>query len=140
MILAIRIIGNVKKDMDILETLFRMRLRKKYTSVLITPTPENMKLLKRMRNFIAYGDVTKETMIKLIEKRGKLIGGSDKKIDATKVVENLEKKNLEAQGIKPYFRLHPPLKGIDCKVHFGTGKGVLGDNKDKINDLVRRML
>jgi len=28
----------------------------------------------------------------------------------------------------------------ESKKHFGVGKGVLGDNKEKINELVRRML
>jgi hypothetical protein len=63
-----------------------------------------------------------------------------KKIDAEKIVAGLEKKTLSELGLKPFFRLHPPVKGIDSKIHFGRKKGVLGDNKDKINDLVRRML
>ncbi|KKL95423.1 hypothetical protein LCGC14_1854700, partial [marine sediment metagenome] len=41
-------------------------------------------------------------------------------------------------NLKPFFRLHPPRKGIKSKLHFP--KGVLGDNKEKINDLVLRML
>jgi len=36
--------------------------------------------------------------------------------------------------------LHPPRKGIESKKHFGVGKGVLGDNKEKINELLERML
>jgi large subunit ribosomal protein L30 len=42
--------------------------------------------------------------------------------------------------LKPFFRLHPPRKGIESKKHFGVGKGVLGNNGDGINDLVLRML
>ena len=65
----------------------------------------------------------------------------DKKIDAKKIIQDLEKKNFNDLDIKPFFRLHSPRGGIDSKKHFGvTKKAVLGDNKGKINDLVRRML
>ena len=54
-------------------------------------------------------------------------------------VEELKKgKKFEELNLKPFFRLHPPRKGIKSKLHFP--KGVLGDNKKKINDLVERML
>lgn len=114
MIIAIRIKGQVGIPRSVKETLFRMRLRRKYSAVLLKPTNDNLKLLKSMRNHIAYGDIDEETHKELIEKRGK--------------------------GKKLFFRLHPPRGGIDSKKHFGVGKGVLGDNKKKINDLVRRML
>ena len=139
MILAIRISGLVEIPKKVNETLFRMRMRRKYAAVLFQPTPDNMHLLKSVRNLIAYGNIDKETLKLLIEKRGQPIDKT-KKIDAAKVVEGLDKKTLVDLGLKPFFRLHPPRGGIETKVHFPIRKGVLGDNKEKINDLVRRML
>ena len=78
-------------------------------------------MVKSVRNQVAYGEITDETYKQLKEKRG------------------LKDPNNKGQ-IKPYFRLHPPRGGIDSKLHFGVKKGVLGDNKDKINDLIMRML
>ena len=95
-------------------------------------------MLQKIRNFVAYGDITDETLLELIQKRAK--SSSKKKIDAKSVVEQLKKKDLSELDIKPFFRLHPPRGGIDSKLHFPLKGGVLGDNKDKINDLVRRML
>jgi glycosyltransferase involved in cell wall biosynthesis len=46
----------------------------------------------------------------------------------------------EELNLKPFFSLHPPRKGINSKKHFGVKKGVLGDNKEQINDLIKRML
>ncbi|MEK6928880.1 MAG: uL30 family ribosomal protein [Nanoarchaeota archaeon] len=138
MIIVIRISGLVEVPKKIQETLFRMRLRRKYSAVLIKPTFQNLAMLKKIRNFIAYGDISKEMLSALLEKRAASVDG--KKIDVEKVIEQLEKKDLESLGIKPFFRLHPPRKGIDSKLHFPIRKGVLGDNKGKINDLVRRML
>ena len=120
------------------EALYRLRLRRKYSATLLKPTRENLKLLQMLRNFVAYGDINKETLKLLIEKRAKSI--DNKKIDSSLVIENIEKKSLRSSGIKPIFRLHPPRHGIDSKIHFPKAKGVLGDNKEKINDLVRRMI
>ncbi|MDO8508413.1 MAG: hypothetical protein Q7S27_01885 [Nanoarchaeota archaeon] len=139
MILAIRISGLVDVNENIEKTLFRLRLRRKYSAVILHPTEINMKLLKLLRNHLAYGEVNKETLKDLIEKRAMPLNKS-KKINSEKVLEQLEKNPLDSD-IKPFFRLHPPRGGIDSKNHFGVSrKAVLGDNRDKINDLVRRML
>jgi len=144
MILMIRIKGLVEVDKDVQEALFRMRLRRKYSAVLIIPNEESMKLIKKVRNFVAYGTIDEKTLLHLIERRAKPISGN--KADAKSILSGIEaqtkkgKLDLTELGVKPFFRLHPPIKGIDAKVHFGTRKGVLGDNKEKINDLVRRMI
>ena len=136
MILIIRISGLVEMPGDAQETLFRMRLRKKYSAVLLKENESAKPLLQAVRNFVAYGKIDSKTLEELISKRGKSL--DNKKIDAKKVAEIIEKDGIEKSGLKPFFRLHPPRKGIDSKTHFP--KGVLGDNGEKINDLVRRML
>jgi ribosomal protein L30/L7E len=112
--LVIRISGMIKIPNTMKEALFRMRLRRKYAAVLLEETEENRKLLLAVRNHVAYGKISPEEIKKLKELRG--------------------------QGEKKFFRLHPPRGGIESKKHFGVGKGVLGDNKDKINKLLERML
>jgi len=140
MLCVIRIRGKVGLDKKIKETLDRLRLRKKYSCIVIAPTKEQLGMLKKMRNSVAFGEIKKDMLEKLIEKRGKEIN-KKKKIDAKKIVEELEKgKKYKELNLKPFFRLHPPRGGIDSKLHFGKGKGVLGDNKEKINELIERML
>ncbi len=139
MIIVIRISGQVGLNSDIKETLHRLRIRRKYTAVLVKPTTENMKLLQKLRNHLAFGTIDKETLQELIEKRALPIK-KETKINPEKIAEEIENKSPTELGIKPFFRLHPPRKGIDSKKHFGVNKGVLGDNKEKINELVRRML
>jgi len=113
MICVIRIHGRVGLKKEVAETLNRLKLRKKYACVVIEkPNKEQMGMIEKVRNFVAYGEITPEMHKKLLEKR------------KTK--------------IKNFFRLHPPRKGIKSKLHFP--KGVLGHNKEKINDLVGRML
>ncbi len=140
MLAIIRISGMVKIPGKIQEALYRLRLRRKYALVVIKHKAEIDKLLKKTRNYVAYGNIDKETLSLLIEKRA-VPKDSSKKISVEKIIEQMEKKSPSSWDIKPFFRLHPPRGGIDAKKHFGvTKKAVLGDNKEKINDLIRRML
>lgn len=139
MIIVIRISGMVDVPEKVNYTLDNINLRRKYSAILMQDTPENIKLLNVVRSFVAYGKISNENLVKLISLRGEKL---DKKIkiDAETIVKNLDKKTLKEQGMKPFFRLHPPRKGIESKKHFGVGKGVLGDNKEHINKLLERML
>jgi len=71
--------------------------------------------VKKMRNFISYGEITEDTAKALIEKRGKVVNGE----------------------LKPFFRLHPARGGIKTKLHYPIG--VLGENKE-LDKLILRML
>ena len=138
MICIIRIKGNVGLEKGVVETLKRLRLRKKYSCVIIDPKKEDLGMIKKVANFVAFGNIKKDVFEEVIEKRGQIIDKT-KKIDSKKIADELLKgKKYEELNLKPFFRLHPPRKGIKSKLHFP--RGVLGDNKEKINDLVLRML
>ncbi|MFA5953773.1 MAG: uL30 family ribosomal protein [Candidatus Pacearchaeota archaeon] len=117
-IAIIRIKGKIGIKKEIIDTLDRLRLRKKYACVVIEDTKENIGMIKRVHSFVAYGNIDDETYKELVNKRGK--------------------KDISGK-LKPFFRLHPPRKGIKAKLHVEEG-GVLGNHKEKINDLIRRML
>ena len=138
MICIIRITGRVGLNRDVNETLDRLRLRKKYSCVVIEPKKEYLGMIEKVRNFVAYGEIQDKDFEKLIEARGKAIDSS-KKIDAKSVVEGIKKgKKFQEMNLKPFFRLHPARKGMNTKVHFP--KGALGNHKNKINELLGKML
>jgi large subunit ribosomal protein L30 len=139
MIAIIRIKGMIGLPKAVQETLHRMLLRRKYALVVLKETEELNKKLKKIRNYVAYGKIDDKTLKDLVEKRAQLINKEDK-LDVSKVLAGIGEKKAEDLGIKGFFRLHPPRKGIDAKKHFGVNKGVLGDNKEKINELIWRML
>ena len=116
-ICVIRIKGRVGLDKSTNETFNRMRLRRKFACVVLEPTKENTGMIDKVKNFVAFGELNEEMHKELIQKRGKK--------DAS-------------NKLKPFFRLHPPRKGINSKLHYP--KGVLGNHKDKINLLLERML
>ncbi len=130
MIAIIRIRGQVNIRREIVETMKRLGLKRKY-SCLILEKPKEVELgmIEKIKDFVAFGEISSETYKKLVDARGRKS-------------KNLEEPNSRGKfsKSKTQFRLHPPRGGIDSKKHFGVGKGVLGDNKNKINDLILRML
>jgi len=117
MIALIRIKGQVGLKSSVKETLSRLRLRRKYSCVILEKSnASQIGMVKSMRNFIAYGDISKETYKELVEARGK--------------------KDKEGK-LKPFFRLHPARGGMKTKLHYPLG--VLGENKE-MDKLIRRML
>jgi len=134
----IRITGQIGLTKKVKETLDRLRIRRKYSCVVVKETPVVMGMLKKVVNFVAYGDINKETFVELLKNRAQPIDKT-KKVNAAKAAEDIEKgKKYSELGLKPFFRLHPARGGINTKVHFP--KGVLGNHKEKINDLIKRML
>ena len=115
MISIIRIKGQIGIKHDVKDTLYRMRLRRKYSCVILEPTKENIGMIKKVRDFVSYGEISKETYEELVKKRGKKVDGK----------------------LKPFFRLHPPRGGAETKVHYP--KGILGENKE-MDKLIGRML
>jgi ribosomal protein L30/L7E len=136
MIVAIRIAGRVGMTPREGGILFNLRLRKKYACVFI----KDKSLLEVIKNKIAFGEISKETLALLISKRARKPGNKPVSESADLIVKKLEEgKSLADLGIKPFFSLQPPVKGFRKSTRLLYPKGVLGENKD-INDLVRRML
>ncbi|MEM3405638.1 MAG: 50S ribosomal protein L30 [Candidatus Pacearchaeota archaeon] len=138
MIAIIRIRGLVDVRRDIKEALYRLRLRKKFSCVVVNENKQIEGILKKIRNYVTYGKINEDTLKLLIEKRGKKVGNKlVKKEEINKIIEEI--KNNKIKTIKPFFRLHPPRGGLkNIKQHYP--KGDLGDRKEKINELIKRML
>ncbi len=140
MIAVIRIKGKVKIRQEVEETLSRLRLRKKFVCILIDEKDRAKNgMLKKVKDHVAFGEIEKGDLIRLIEKRGK---SQDKKQikEPEKIAEELLKgKSMKELGLKPFFRLSPPRGGLkSSKKQFP--RGVLGNHKKEISNLIERML
>ena len=125
------------------EALDRLRLRKKYTCVLIDDKkPEMAGMLKVVKDFVAFGEIDEKTLEELLRARGRKIGDKKARVEESETAklakEILAGKNMIELGLKPFFGLHPARGGINSKKNYP--KGVLGNHREKINDLIRRML
>lgn len=153
-IAIIRIAGEQGLNEKIKTTFKLLNLHKKYTCVIVSNTPQLEGMLRVIKDNVTWGEVDKETIALLLEKRGRLPGNKqitseyikDKiKLDLNKFAEELfsgKNKMKDVDGLKPFFRLMPPRKGFErkgTKRHFSIG-GALGYRKDKINDLIQRMI
>mgnify|MGYP001570506261 CR=1 FL=1 len=136
-ILIIRISGMVKVNKFIEETLYRLKLRRKYSATIIKPTKDILGMIEKAKHYTAFGKVDKETLIKLMKARAQRV--DKKQFKAEEAAEELiSGKSLKELGFKPFFRLHPPRGGLKSSRH-PFPEGVLGNNKE-INKLVGRML
>jgi len=153
-IAIVRIRGKAGVNRRIEETLCRMRLYNKYHCVIISNDKRNIGMFKRVKDYVTWGEIDKNTLTKLIAERGRLPG--NKKLNESYIKEKAKtdvkefsemvyegKKEIkDVPGLKPYFRLKPPLKGFErggIKKPFSMG-GVLGYRKNMINDLIQRMI
>lgn len=152
-LIAVRIRGTISAPLEVRETLKMLRLTRNNHAVLVESVPSFLGMLKTTQNFITWGEVSKETVVELIKKRGKLIGG--KKIteeyarklgyksleDLAEAILNCRVKYSELPDVQPVFKLHPPTKGFKGKIKRSVSiGGELGYRGEKINELIRRMV
>ena len=114
-IAVVRIRGLVNIRKTIGATLDMLRLYRKNYCAVVPDTAVYKGMVSKVKSYITYGTIDNETE-KLLEKR--------------------------KQGDNKFYRLNSPKKGYGrkgIKVAFSNG-GALGDRKEKINDLIKRMI
>jgi large subunit ribosomal protein L30 len=141
MIAAVRIRGSVNVVPDIAHALVSLRLFRVNNCVLMPSKPENEGMLKKARPYITWGEIDRETLEKLIAKRGRLEG--EARVPEQKVKDFadriLKSGTVEGTGLKPVFRLSPPSKGYRS-VRLPYPKGDHGSRAGAINELIKRMI
>ena len=151
---VIRISGKTHLNKKIKDTFNMMRLYKKNNCVILENTLSNAGMVNKLKDYVTWGELDEETFKMLIKKRAK-VAGIKKDVEAiikeklntdlnTVAKEFFESKRKlkDIPGMKLFFGLNPPIKGYErkgTKMPFSLG-GALGYRKEKINDLIKRML
>jgi large subunit ribosomal protein L30 len=141
------IFREVKEDMKMLH------LARNCHATLVDNRPSYLGMLKKAESYLAWGEISKETLMLLLKKRARLIG--NKKVTdeyaqqvGRKSLDDLAEALLKGEveynrlpNVKPVFRLHPPSKGFNGKVKrsYASG-GVTGYQGDAINALLNKMI
>lgn len=138
---VIRIRGLVNVPREVRDTLKMLRLTRVNHCVVIPKTPDYDGMLRKASSYITWGELSQETLEKLVAKRGRLPG--DGKLDSKKAKE-VSGKILKARSsrdseIKPVFRLSPPSKGYKS-IRMAYPRGDLGNRGEGINQLLKRMI
>lgn len=113
--------GLIGMNYNIKKTIEMLKLHRKNSCVVVPDTPVSRGMAVKVKDYTTYGIINEETHKLLLEKRAR--------------------KNKKGE-IDNVFRLSPPVKGFErkgIKKSFNIG-GALGDRKEKINELIKRMI
>lgn len=153
-IAIIRIKGKAGLKKTVKDTFLLLRLYKKNSCVVVPNTQSYVGMLTKIKDCSTWGEIDEQTFKLLLEKRGRLPGNKQltneylqqklkMNIDQfAKEFINFKKELKDIPGLKLFFKLTPPRQGFEdkgIKVQFSQG-GVLGYRKDKINNIIQRML
>ena len=144
-------VSDVFREVD--QCMKMLHLERNCHATLVDNRPAYLGMLKKAQNYLAWGEISKETLVLLLKKRGRLVG--DKKLtdeyaqkvgkssldELADVLFNGEMEFYSLPNIKPVFRLHPPSRGFKGRVKrsYASG-GVAGYRAEAINDLLRQMI
>ncbi len=135
----VRVRGEAKVPQKVKDTLQMLRLYRTNYCYVAEDTPSLRGMIRSVKDYITWGELDQAVMQKLVAVRGEEYKG--RKQDARKIY-SYGLLTAGGSSYKPYFRLNPPRKGFGrkgIKVAFTVG-GALGYRKEKINDLIQRML
>jgi len=153
LLILVRIRGTVNVRHDVSYALRSLRLNHVNNAVLLRMSPSLKGQLQKVKDYIAWGEISRDILIKLLKKRGRLRGdrplteGFLKDIGYSSLEEfadallNGSISLNKLDGVKPVFRLHPPKGGYKRTVKKGVKEGgVLGYWGPEINKLIDRMI
>jgi large subunit ribosomal protein L30 len=152
-IAAVKVRGTISAQREATETLKMLRLTKTNHAVLIDNRPSFKGMLQRVQSYVTWGEVSKETISLMLQKRGRLAGNNKisdvylQKIgfpsldDLASAVSTCKIEYQKLPNIQPVFNLHPPRKGFKgkTKMNYRAG-GEAGYRGEAINELIKRMV
>ncbi len=150
---VIQIRGLINTPKEIKDTLKMLNLTRANHCVILDDRPNYIGMLKKVAPWVTWGEINEETMVKLLKKRGRLVG--NKRLTDEYVKENTKYDSIESfvkafmkfeaelddvPGLKPVFRLTPPSGGFKSIKKFVQEGGDRGYRGEKINELIERMI
>jgi large subunit ribosomal protein L30 len=149
---VVQVRGVVNTRHDIKDTLKMLRLHHINHCVLVPDTPENLGMIRKVKDYVAYGEVDAVTIETLLRTRGRITGNATLTDDyirtnstygsITEFAQALargETRLRDIPGIKPVLRLHPPRRGYRTTKRTFVQGGALGYYGQEINSLLHKM-
>ena len=137
---VVRVRGKINLRHGIAKTFKQLNLHNKNWCVVLKNTESNLGMVKKVKDYVTYGELSEDVLNKLIEKRGALY--KEREHDSKKKISYKKYFVYKNKKYQRYLRLNPPKKGYGrkgVKVSFAMS-GALGYRGEKINDLLKRMI
>ncbi|MEM0243360.1 MAG: 50S ribosomal protein L30 [Candidatus Aenigmatarchaeota archaeon] len=149
---VIRLRSGIKAGKEIKDTLMLLNLRYINSCVLVEDNKSILGMLKKVKDYVCYGEIDKDVLTLLLKKRLRKIG--DRKVE----LEDLKKYGINSfeelaeilytgkkslknfKEFKKVFRLHPPKGGFKKSKKLEYPKGILGYVGKEINEVLKRMI
>ena len=148
----VQVRGVVNTRREIKDTLKMLRLHHINHCVLVPDTPEYLGMIRKVKDFVAYGEVDEVTIETILRTRGRVEGNApltDEYVRSNSSFGGIpefasalalgEARLTDIPGIKPVLRLHPPRKGYRTIKRTVQQGGALGYYGEEINSLLHRM-
>jgi len=149
---VVQVRGTVKTRREIKDTLKMLRLHHINHCVIIPDTPAYVGMIRKVKDFVAYGEVESGVVEELLRTRGRLVGDvhlTDEYVkensqysgisEFAKALSSGDARLADVTGLKPVLRLHPPRKGYKTTKRTYQQGGSLGYHGENINDLLHKM-
>jgi large subunit ribosomal protein L30 len=148
----VQVRGTVKTRREIKDTLKMLRLHHINHCVLVPDSPAYLGMIRKVKDYVAYGEVDEETLAQILQTRGRLTGNmrlTDEYIKEHTAFADISEfacgladgsaKMTDVPGLKPVIRLHPPRKGFRSIKRTYQQGGALGYYGAEINSLLYKM-
>ena len=109
--------------------------------VLIKESDPMKGMLRKVRNWVTWGEIDDETLRLMITKRGRKSRNNRLADSETEEIFKKAKENEKIpEEIDPVFRLSPPSRGFKKSIKQHYPDGELGYRGKEINELLKRMI
>lgn len=150
---VLRLRGSVNISKELERTFTLLHLNRKNHVTLMRDSPSNLGMIRKIKDYTTWGEVSPKIISQLIQQRGFLKG--NQRVTDEVVEERLGYESITHLGtalhelkadlwrisdLKPVFRLHPPRGGFHGSIKKPYPKGELGYRGDKINGLLAKMI
>jgi len=153
MMAIVRIRGDINVMPGISATMKLLRLHRKHRCVVVPATANYMGMISKVKDYCTFGEIDEATLKDLLEKRGRIAGNKSLTAEFLKAnkltfetfakkIMNRDMKIKDVDGVKQFFKLHPPIGGFareGIKKPFAM-RGSLGYRRTEINKLLRKMI
>ena len=155
-LLAIRLKGEFGTPWILGTTLESLRLKGKFNAILVENKPESIGMLRQVKDYVTWGDVSTNELAMLLRERGEFSGGISMTDETVKkkfgeasvhdlasalIKGRINLRTLWQAGLNPVFRLRPPSGGFEGSIKRAySRRGELGNRGPAIAGLLTRMV